>query len=427
MTTRRILHTSDWHLGQLFHDHDRSWEHQQFLDWVRAQVVDNAVDALLITGDIFDTVNPPIEAVRQWNEFIVGVRQARPSCTLIAIAGNHDSAARIESSRPFGRALSIDLIGSLRNADGQFDPERLVLPLGHEAHGGVWGYAAAIPFMRADDLGTLTQLAADDAVLNLSKARFNAIFEVLAQRAGPGHARVALAHGVIVGSELQTSASEREVRIGNVSGLPVDVFPEDLTYVALGHLHRPQRAGGRESIQYAGSPLPLHVSEADYKHRVVLVEVDDGRLVSRTSIPVPQPVGIRRVPADGASLDPDSVLAALRALVPSGVSETERQPFIEVRFQRTAPRADFVSEVRAALEDKGHRLTTIRDVTRVEFVPGASEGDAAFRRLEDFEPEDVFRSLYGRVHAESEGPDKTLLEAFAELVREHQEKTKGAQ
>ena len=60
MTTRRILHTSDWHLGQLFHDHDRTWEHQQFLDWVRAQVVDNAVDALLITGDIFDTVNPPI-------------------------------------------------------------------------------------------------------------------------------------------------------------------------------------------------------------------------------------------------------------------------------------------------------------------------------------------------------------------------------
>jgi exonuclease SbcD len=417
MPVRRILHTSDWHLGQLFHDHDRSWEHQQFLDWVLEQVVESEIDALLITGDIFDTANPPITAQRQWNDFAVAVRERRPSCTLVAIAGNHDSGPRIESSGAYARALGLDILGSARNAEGQFDPERLVIPLGRESHGGVWGYAAAIPFLRADDLGTLTQLAADGAVLSLSKERYQAVFEALERRAGPTHARVALGHGVIVGSELERSEqSERDVRIGNVSGLPVDVFPEDLTYVALGHLHRPQRAGGRDHVQYAGSPLPLHVSEADYKHRAVLVEVEDGQLKTLTSLRVPQPVGIVRIPAKDADDDPDSVLAALRALPASGRAEVERQPFIEVRFRRTAPRPNFGDEVRNALAGKGVRLTTVRDVTRLAGVTTPDSAHAP-RSLDEFTPEEVFRKLYALHHRTP--PSEDLLKAFATLLQEH--------
>lgn len=425
MTVRRILHTSDWHLGQLFHDHDRTWEHQQFLDWLLQQVVEREIDALLVTGDIFDTANPPITAQRQWNDFAVAVRERRPSCTLVAIAGNHDSGPRIESSGAYARALRLDVLGSARDAEGQFDPERLIIPLGRESHGGVWGYAAAMPFLRADDLGTLTQLAADGAVLTLSKARYQAVFDALAERAGPTHARVALAHGVIVSSELERSEqSEREVRIGNVSGLPVDVFPEDLTYVALGHLHRPQRAGGRDHVQYAGSPLPLHVSEADYKHRAVLLEIEEGRLKTQTSLRVPQPVGIVRIPAKDAANDPDSVLAALRALPPSGRAAVEQQPFIEVRFRRTAPRPNFGDEVRTALAGKGYRLTTVRDVTR---FAGVTQADAAAppKRLDEYTPEDVFHALYKREYPNEGAPPAELLAAFAELVREHQEKSKA--
>ena len=424
MPIRRILHTSDWHLGQLFHDHDRTWEHQQLLDWLLEQVVTREIDALLITGDIFDTANPPVRAITQWNEFAVAVRERRPSCTLVAIAGNHDSAPRIESSGAFARALGLDILGSARNADGHFDPERLVVPLGRDTHGGVWGYAAAMPFLRADDLGTLTQLAAEGAVLGLSKARYQAMFDALARRALPGHARVALAHGVILGSELETSEqSEREVRIGNVSGLPVDVFPEDLTYVALGHLHRPQRAGGRDTVQYAGSPLPLHVSEADYNHRAVLVEVEDGLVRTQESVRIPQSVKLVRVPAKDAADDPDSVLAALRALPPSGVAESDRQTFLEVRFRRSAPRPNFGNEVRTAIEGKGYRLTTVRDVTRMAVATPADDA-APPKRLDEFTPEDVFHALYKREYPEDGAPSADLLAAFAELVREHQEKSK---
>ncbi len=425
MPLRRILHTSDWHLGQLFHDHDRTWEHQQFLDWVIATVVAKEIDALLITGDIFDTANPPVSAQRQWFNLLGQLLRARPACTVVAISGNHDSAHRLDAPDALSRALGLHVIGSPRDVEGRFDPARLVVPLGREEHGGVWGYAAAMPFLRADDLGTLTQLAADGAFATLSKARYQATFDELARRAGPGHARVALAHGVILGSELTISESERDVRIGNAAGLTVDVFPEDLTYVALGHLHHAQRAGGRENVRYAGSPLPLHVNEAPYPHQAVLVEVEDGRLLSHAPLRIPQPVGLVRVPGKGAANDPDSVLAALRALAPSGVTDSDRQPFIEVRYRRTEPRPSFGNEVRAALEGKGHRLTTVRDESRDDPAAAASDGSDAPKRLDEFEPEDVFKVLYQREFPRGNGPSEALLAAFSTLVRDHHEKQKG--
>jgi exonuclease SbcD len=422
MPIKRLLHTSDWHLGQLFHDHERGWEHQQFLDWLVETVREREIDALLITGDIFDTANPPISAQRQWFDLLGRLRRARPACSVVAIAGNHDSGHRLDASDALVRALDLHVIGSPRDAEGRFDPERLVVPLGSDAHGGVWGYAAAMPFLRADDLGTLTQLQEDDAFVTLSRARFDAVFAALARRAGPGHARLALAHGVITGST--PSESERDVRIGNVGGLPVDVFPEDLTYVALGHLHRPQRAGGRDHVQYAGSPLPLHVSEAEYPFRAVLVEIEGGALVGRESIAVPQRVPVVRVPAKGAPSDPDAVLAALRALPASGVAAPEQQPFIEVRYLVTGPRPSFAADVRAALEGKGYRLTTIRDERRAAPAAATEEAGDTPRNLDDITPEEVFRSLYARTYPDKPEPDPDVIAAFLELVRERQEATK---
>lgn len=416
MTRKRVLHTADWHLGQSFHGFDRAFEHTRFLEWLLARVEEHEVDALFIAGDLFDTVNPPNAAVRQFNDFLGTLLRRRPSCEVVAIAGNHDSASRIDSSSALTGALGLHVLGAVRTAEGRFDPARLVVPLGARDGAEPWGHAAAIPFLRSDDLGTLTELTEGDAYERLLRRRHEAVFEALAQVSGPTHARFALAHGVVLGEARRSEESERDVRIGTVEGVPADVFPADLTYVALGHLHRPQRAGGRTHMQYAGSPLPLHVSEADYAHRAVLVTVEGRDLVSIDDLLVPKTVEVVRVPGRGRALGAEETLAALRALPDASKRAPEVRPYLEVRVALEGPRANFVTEVLAALEHRGYRLTTVRvEQAAADTLMPTNEGAAA--DLDDFTPEEVLQRLHA-LHFGGAEPSAALRSAFATLLDE---------
>ncbi len=410
MTVKRILHTSDWHLGQTFHDAERTWEHEQFLSWLRGTLREREVDALLVTGDIFDTATPSSVAQRQWFDFLAGVVRDRPQCDVVAIAGNHDSAQRLDAPEALTRALGLTVVGSARDANGDFQAERLVVPLGARSEVGTWGWAATLPFLRGDDLGTLAELHVDDAYEGLVRRRHEAVFAHLGTVAKPGHARFALGHGVVLGSE-RSPDSERAVRIGNAEGFSVDVFPADLTYVALGHLHRPQRVGGKDHVRYAGSPLPLHVSEAEYAHQVVLITVDDGALISIEPLLIPKAVAVVRVPAKGRTAPPDEVLAELRLLTAMGSLPEVQRPWLAVRFLLETPRPGFADEVVRAIEGKGYRLTTVEaDRPKGEKV----EPLTVHRRLQNLEPIDVFRALYKRHHPDTQ-PSLALEQAFREL------------
>ena len=415
MAPRRILHTADWHLGQSFHGYDRAWEHDQFLGWLLAAIREYEADALFVAGDVFDTVNPSSVAQRQWFTFLAELVRVRPQCDVVAIGGNHDSAARLEAPDALTRALGLHVLGSARNAAGDFDPGRLIVPLGGRNESEPWGYVAAIPFLRADDLGSLTELMAEDAPLRLTRARFAAIFTALEERADVGKARLAMAHGVMLGAS-RSMDSEREVRIGNVEALPVDVFPETLAYVGLGHLHRPQQVGGREGVAYAGSPLPLHTSEADYPHRVVMVEVDGGVRQRVTSLPLPRWVRVHRIPSEGRLGSAEEAVAEVAALPRHAELPAVERPYLEVRYRADAPRPTFVEEVNTALDGKGYRLTTVRAV-----LPEAASRDAAFhgtsRNLRELDAVDVFRAHYLRRFRNGE-PSEALVSAFRSLLVE---------
>ena len=95
----RLIHTSDWHLGQTLHGQDRDYEHAQFLAWLLDQLVAHRADALLIAGDVFDTVNPPLKAQERLYDFIVRAHEKLPQLDIVMIAGNHDSGGRIERRR----------------------------------------------------------------------------------------------------------------------------------------------------------------------------------------------------------------------------------------------------------------------------------------------------------------------------------------
>lgn len=413
-TVRRVLHSSDWHLGQTFHGFDRGFEHAQFLQWLLGQMKAHAADALLVAGDVYDTANPSNAAMRQWMDFLARVRAELPACDVVAIAGNHDSAQRLDAPEALTRAMNFSIVGSPRGEGEAFDAARLVVPLGASSPEGVWGHVAAIPFLRGEDLGSLTDLDGGKNWEALVRRRHEAVFELLGHSAAPRQARLAMAHGVILGAQ-HSAESERDVRIGTVEGMPLSVFPEDLDYLALGHLHRPQRAGGKDWAQYAGSPLPLHVSEAEYPHRVVLATFEDGRLVGQQSLRVPKAVEVVRIPSGKQAALPEEVLAAVKALPDMSGMQAERRPYLDVRYRLEAPRPGFGEEVLRAVQGRGYRLTGVW--LEREVRPAAARAEAPEVELSDLQPEEVFLRLY-RERFPEKPPSEALVRAFRELLHE---------
>src|SRR5215470_14189987 len=149
MRGMRLLHTSDWHLGHTLRGEvARDYEHAAFLAWLIEACVHEAIDILLITGDVFDSATPPASAERMWFELLAALRRARPAMDIIAIAGNHDSPARLGAASSVLRELGVHVVGGLpRRDDGALDLDRILLPVA-----GGRGLVAAVPFLRPVDV-----------------------------------------------------------------------------------------------------------------------------------------------------------------------------------------------------------------------------------------------------------------------------------
>ena len=144
----KIIHTADWHIGQTFFGYDRFQEHQYFLDWLTDQITTQQIDVLLISGDIFDVANPSAQAQRQFYRFLRRVTEQNPGLQIILIAGNHDSASRLETPIPLLEEMNIQIRGTVRKrADGTIDTEELIIEL-KDRSGKRQGWCLAVPYLR---------------------------------------------------------------------------------------------------------------------------------------------------------------------------------------------------------------------------------------------------------------------------------------
>lgn len=144
----KILHTADWHIGQLFHEYDRTPEHQQFLNWLVQVIQDEKVDVLLISGDVFDISNPAAASIKMFYTFLNGATKANPDLQVIITAGNHDSASRLEAPKPLLESSNVHIIGLVeKDAAGNINYEKLLVPI-HDASGNIKIWCLAVPFLR---------------------------------------------------------------------------------------------------------------------------------------------------------------------------------------------------------------------------------------------------------------------------------------
>lgn len=279
----RILHSSDWHLGQHFMGKTRLLEHQAFLAWLIEQVQVHQVDAVLVAGDIFDTGAPPSYARELYNHFIVELRQT--GAELLVLGGNHDSVAMLGESKTLLAQLNTRVIPGVC---AELSEQVLVL---HTRAGQPGAILCAIPFIRPRDvLHSQAGESAQDKQLALQTAiaqHYQQLYtqaEAKREALGGGLPIIATGHLTTVGAS--ASESVREIYVGALEAFPTSAFPP-AAYIALGHIHRPQKVGGLEHIRYCGSPIPLSFDEAKQQKEVLLVDLNSDGLQQITPLAVP--------------------------------------------------------------------------------------------------------------------------------------------
>ncbi|MFJ2426363.1 exonuclease SbcCD subunit D C-terminal domain-containing protein [Pseudomonas sp. NPDC087804] len=407
----RLFHTSDWHLGQNLHGQERDFEHACFLEWLLRQLKLAQPDVLLIAGDIFDTVNPPVKAQECLYDFIVNAHEQQPLLTIVMIAGNHDSGSRIELPAPLMRRLRTHALGRvLWLDDGQLDSERLLLPLPN-AKGEIAAWCLALPFLRPAEV-TGAHLG-DNYLRGIGQVHERLIEAANAKRK-PGQALIAISHAHMAGGSVSED-SERSLIIGNAEALPASLFGPSISYVALGHLHKPQKVNGEERIRYSGSPIPLSFSEIGYQHQILDVTLDGETLVSVEPILIPRSVNLQRIgPAPLAE-----ILLQLADLPNIDLlAETQRQPWLEVRVTLDEPQPDLRHQVENALQGKAVRLVRIAAEYAGKRGADGEEDGTALIELDQLTPQELF----SRAWLDNYGSevDEQTLKDFAELLQDVQ-------
>jgi exonuclease SbcD len=398
----RVIHTSDWHLGQELHGFDRGVEQDTFLDWLAGQLITLDADALIVTGDVYDTVNPAVQAQQRLYQFLRRALAETPSLQIVLIGGNHDSAARLELPKHLLDANRIHLIGGMPRHDGRTMSARTLIEL-RDKTGTPCAVCAAVPYLRPGDLPTAG--AAESPL----KALYREVIEA-ANAVRKGLPLIVTGHLHISGGTV-SELSERRIIIGGEEAVASDIFPSSVAYVALGHLHKPQSISGQTVIRYAGSPFPMSVAEKVYQHSIVVIDFDKTGGMKTDLVQTPRPIAFYRVPTMGAA-PLDIVEDELRRLDLDDPGEHCR-PFLEVAVQLDGAEPELRQRIEAALEGKPIRLTRIVRQTEGQggALADALEGDTA---LDELEPARVFAHR----HAEEYGvePPGDLKRAFNEVL-----------
>ncbi|WP_395735902.1 exonuclease SbcCD subunit D C-terminal domain-containing protein [Prosthecobacter sp.] len=377
----RILHTADWHLGARLVERERLHEHAAFCDWLIEMLRTEQIDALLLSGDVFDAANPPQDAVSLYFDFLKRLADLR-SVKAVITGGNHDSASHLNAPRELLKRFEVHVFGH----GGEN-----VVDLG----GAV---VAAVPFLRERDL---RQAAAGEVMAEVqaqvrSAIRGHYAMQLQACRGVAGERPViAMGHLTVLGST--TCDSERDIHIGNLGAVGADVFA-GFDYTALGHLHRPQKVAGTETVRYSGSPVALSFSEAGDKKSV---EVIDTQGMKIETMPLPAKRVLTRVNVSRSTLAAD-------------LEKVANACWAEVTVKLDAPEADLDRQVREAAGGRFEVLKVLADLPQSQTSAWQHNGPA----LNELQPREVF----GELLKERQIQGEELQSVFDELLAMREQK-----
>jgi len=371
-----------------------------FFDWLLKTIEERNVDGLIVAGDIFDNTTPPTAAQELYYNFLG--RAARTCCNnIVIVAGNHDSPSLLDAPAKILKAINVHVVGTPGKS-----PENEVIILQNRA-GEAKGLVCAVPYLRDRDIRRVVpgetvedKAAALIAGIKQHYANICESAENLRQQLGD-LPLLATGHLFTAGGQTVEGDGVRELYVGTIAHVGSEIFPNNIDYVALGHLHAPQKVGGHEHIRYSGSPIAMNFCEAKQQKKVILIEFT-GRKPQIEEIAVPCFQPLEKICGD---------LAKLTDRIGQLVEENSNA-WLEIEYtgEMIVPNLD--EQINAAIADSELKVTRI--INR-NSSPLRLTGDDTPQSLEGMSEEDVFdyclkaRDVPEEQHSE-------LKQAYREIV-----------
>lgn len=269
----KIITTSDWHIGNLFHGNDRLPEHKHFLKWLLGKIEEQQPDALLVAGDVFDNGNPSAAAQSAYYEFLADATQICSGMQIIITAGNHDSASRLEAPRALLTRHKVEIRGYVHrtwntNNDGgkwEIDFDDLMIPV--KGKDGDEIVVLTVPYLRSD---VVQNVSYSDGVNNFLKDLTGK-----AREKYPKIRLVMMAHMYAKGADIATEDASEKIIIGGQEEVNMEGWQDHPDYLTCGHIHKRQHIWSTDWARYTGSILPMSFAEIDYKHGVDVVTISE--------------------------------------------------------------------------------------------------------------------------------------------------------
>lgn len=284
----KVLHTSDWHIGQVFHNYSREEEHKYFFEQLKSIIINDKPDVVVVSGDVFHTATPTIVSQRLYYNFIVDLSRLDPDLQIVITSGNHDSPSRLEAPRPLWEAFNVSVVGMLDyqtvtdDFGLNFDASKIEIPV--TKNGEIIGWVLAVPYINGN-------ANIYDLLLNHLKNR---------PEYSDNQSIVAMGHLAVKSADITGHSPDI---IGKLETLDIQDFKDvkGIDYWAFGHIHYPQAIKGIENMRYAGSPFPISFNE-NYEHSVVSANIEDG-MTKTTVIPLKTLIPIVDFPAKPKGYD----------------------------------------------------------------------------------------------------------------------------
>lgn len=394
----KILHTADWHIGKKLHKHHLYPDFDYFIQWLCQLIAEENIDVVLISGDVFDLANPSAEARQQYFNALVSLHKL--SCTIIITGGNHDSPSMLNAPKELLKSLDVHVVGALPE-----NMEDTLIPL--YKNGEITHVVAAIPFLRDPDLHTASQGSSYEEKLEAMRTGIATIYKEAAQAAATNYPNIpCIAMGHLFAAGVTTSESERDIQIGNNAMFNAFDFDPYFSYVALGHIHKPQQVSSNVPTYYSGSPLALSFSERTDKKRVLLLDTNEGWEPKSIAIP-----SIRKLLlVQGTMPEIEEKLAALE-------NSSELPTLLEVELKEEQHSTEKILAFQSYIEKfEKEGFIIVKDRVQFAIIPDSlSEIVGSQNTLEDLTPNDVFTSLLDQEEMDTD-LKKLVMASFHEIL-----------
>lgn len=393
----KILHTSDWHLGQELYSFDRTEEHIAFLEQIKDIIIEECPDAMLVSGDIFHNASPSNFVMKLFYDYLLTFKKACPTMKIVATAGNHDSCARLESTHNIMKEIGIDLIGHIDKQDNMIDFDRHIIPINDNAQNTI-GYIVAMPHVYPQAFPLVNE---DTSRGERQVAFLQALNSRLNEINISKHPVVMMAHMAISGSDI----TGHDLSRGGMDYIDISDIPVDFDYLALGHIHCPQNINGGYA-RYCGTPIDVSFDE-NYEHSVSIVDIEANNKPIIRPIKINNPIPLVTIPKEAASFK--DVLNKL-----ADIDNDERMYIrLNIKYDDSVPRLVREQAIEV-LKDKQARFCTIKWEREQTATRGNQQAQIATEEMLAKSPLEIAQIHFERIYNSKMGQD--MIDKLNEVI-----------